>query len=270
MRPYIGIAACVAVALQILFASSVLAISMPSTVDIVVQQGEAQHEEIFVEHRGVDVVSVELSLKHVSFTEDGTPLLGLPADDVSWVQISSKTLSLAAGERSSVRVSVSPSVDMPSGSYVFGVLGIALQDGVFTLQHGVTTLIFITVGSPQVYEECLEFLRQKDDGFFLTLRNAGQGILYEEGDVALRGPFNIAFASTEGNPSFRRIFSGQTRSWTTEPLTIPWWAFGPMEYSFESSSPSSPCLPISAGFGYRPFVLLPVIAIGIFVWRRRR
>ena len=79
---------------------------MPSTVDIVVQQGEAQHEEIFVEHRGVDVVSVELSLKHVSFTEDGTPLIAsrrcfLGADIVK--------NTITAAENAFGPVSVSPS-----------------------------------------------------------------------------------------------------------------------------------------------------------------
>jgi hypothetical protein len=247
-----------------------IAVNTPSAADIRVAQGEYQTIEIPVENNSGTAQHVELSLSHVRFDAHGEPVLERSVDDESWMNVSQKAIYIEAGETQYASVTSSPNEHVASGSYVFALLATETREGPMALVHGTATLIFVTVGSVQGDARCVNFSHGDDGAFSLTLHNAGQGILYEEGDVVLRGPFNIAFASVPSNPSSHRIFAGQTRTWAVDSVLIPWWAFGPLSFSLESDHLSSTCSRIPAGFGWIPFVGLSIGISGIFAIRRRK
>lgn len=249
---------------------SASAVSAPSAVDLSVIQGEEDSVEIFVENDAASQEYISFSLVHVSFDDNGQPTLGASAADAPWMHLSQTRSSFEAGEVQPVVVTATPSANFPSGSYAFALLSTEEQEGSYVLTHGTATLIFVTVGSVMGDGRCVSFFRQDDGSFSLTLQNVGQGILYDEGEILLRGPFGSVWAAASSNPSRHRVFAGQTRTWVSESLMIPWWAVGPLEYSLESDLFSSTCPRISAGFGWIPLGIIATGAVGIFLVRRRK
>jgi hypothetical protein len=249
--------------------SSVFAISAPSVVDLFVAQGERGSVEISVWNDATTGETFSFSFVHVSFDEDGAPVLGAAAHDVPWLGLAQSQQYFSAGETRPISVTVAPGEDVSSGSYVFALLATSSQGDGYVFTHGTATLMFITVGSVQARATCVAFSLEDDGTFSLTLDNDGQGILYDEGEIILRGPFGVPFGSTPSNPSGHRIFAGQTRTWSSESLSVPWWAFGPVEYSFESEFISPSCSRIPAGFGWLPIIGIVTGVVGILVIRRR-
>lgn len=241
-----------------------------TAIDVQVQQGEKEVLEIPLRNdRGTPAI-ISVSLLSASFSPDGAPILGSSDAPMSWVTISEPRISLDAGATETVRIAVAPGTTLPSGSYVVAAVATETLEGTLELQYGTATLIFITVGNPNVQARCADFSRLPDGSFSLTLENSGQGILYEEGEIVLRGPFDIAFNAVSSNPALHRVFTGQTRTWSRDGLKAPWWAFGPLNYSFESDSLLSTCSRISAGFGWFPIVGIAGALIGALSIRRRK
>ncbi len=246
----------------------IFAVSTPSAADIQVFQGETHTIEIPVENDATNEQEITFSFAHVRFDDQGNPVLEQAVDDVFWLSISQSSIHPQEGETRFITVTASPPEEVASGSYVFALLATETREGPLALTHGTATLVFITVGSVKSDARCVSFFRNDDGTFSHTFQNVGQGILYDEGEVVLRGPFGIALAATPSNPSRHRIFAGQTRAWTSESMTIPWWTFGPRSFSLESDHLSSACSRISAGFGWIPFVAILAGIGGIFVVRR--
>lgn len=249
---------------------SVSAFSSPSAKDLQVFQGEERSIEIPLQNDTLNQKTVTFSLRHVGFDDNSEPVLGALAEDVPWLKIPQTSAVLKPGEAGSVTVTASPGDEIPSGSYVFALISTETQEGAFMLAHGTATLLFVTVGFVEPEAHCVAFERQDDGTFLLTLQNLGQGILYDEGSIVLRGPFDIAYTAVLSNPSRHRIFAGQTRAWASEQLTIPWWAVGALEYSLESDFFSSTCPRFSAGFGWIPVGIVAAGAAGAIMVRRRK
>lgn len=260
----------VGIVMALCLPGQIFAVSTPSAADIQVFQGETRTIEIPVENDATTEQEITFSFTHVRFDDSGEPVLGRAAADVSWLSISEPSISVQEGGVQSVVVTVSPTEETSSGSYVFALLATETRDGPLTLTHGTATLVFITVGSVKSDARCVSFLRNDDGTFSHTFQNVGQGILYDEGEVVLRGPLGIALAATSSNPSRHRIFAEQTRTWDSESMTIPWWAFGPLTFSLESDHLSSTCPQISAGFRWIPFVVIFAGIGGIFAVRFRQ
>lgn len=259
----------VGIALVLCLPDQIFAVSTPSAADIQVLQGETRTIEIPVENDAATEQEITFSFAHVRFDDSGEPVLGRAAADVSWLSISEPSISVQEGGVQSVVVTASPTEEISSGSYVFALLATETKDGPLTLTHGTATLVFVTVGLVKSDVRCVSFLRNDDGTFSHTFQNVGQGILYDEGKVVLRGPLGVTFAETSSNPSRHRVFAGQTRTWNSEAISIPWWAFGPLSFSLESDHLSSTCSRISAGFRWVPFAVLIAGIVGIFAARRR-
>ncbi len=245
-------------------------VALPSAVDIQVMPGEHQVLEIPLQNTSSENTEISFSVFHVAFDAENAPVLGKPATDVAWISVE-ETLSLAeAGARDTVSFTVAPPPDAISGAYVFALVASEVLEGSIVLNYGSAVLVFVTVGTPHVSGECIQFSRQQDGTFYLTLNNVDQGILYDEGHVVLRGLFDIPYGAILSNPSGHRIAPGQSRSWTSEALSPPWFAIGPLEYSLEGDYVTAACPRISAGFGWIPFVGIFAGALGILAICRQR
>lgn len=252
------------------FASSVFASTAPSAIDVVVLQGDRETFRIPIGGTFSEPAHIGSSIIHVSFAEDGSPILGSVADDVSWISLSKSSADIGSDILSNLEFIVEPDLSVQSGSYVFAVLVTDTIEGAISFAHGTATLVFVTVGSPVPSIDCKSFSKNQNGYFNITLENDGQGILYDEGEIVLRGPFNIAFSAIESNPLHRRVLAGQTRSWTSEESSVPWWAFGPMHFSLETDFLSSSCPDVDAGIRWIPFVLFIGVASGTILVLRRR
>lgn len=247
----------------------VFAVSAPSAVDMYVLPGERESIEIPVRNDADSEKRMNFSLHHVSFGEDAVPVLGVKAADIPWIGIDEPFRTYTSREIQSVTVTVAPPSNIPAQSTVFALLSTEAQSDAFALTHGTATLLFVTIGAGTDGVLCDGFTRNADGTFSIALTNTGQGILYEEGNIHLRGPWGHSWVSTPSNPSRHRVVPGQTRTWTSEPLRAPWWAFGPFVYSLESEHIS--CPRITAGFGWLPIILVGTLGVaGVFAVRYRR
>ncbi|MFA6496877.1 MAG: hypothetical protein WCT28_00375 [Patescibacteria group bacterium] len=252
------------------FPGLVLASPAPSAIDVSVFQGDQKTFTLPVEKTILKSTDARFSIVHVSFAEDGSPNLGSAADDVSWISFSKSNANIESETFSDLVFIVNPDSSVQSGSYVFAILVTNVIEGAISFAHGTATLVFITVGSPAPLIICKSFSKNQNGSFNITLQNEGQGILYDEGKIVLKGPFDIAFSAIESNPLHRRVLAGQTRSWTSDELSVPWWAFGPMHFSFETDFLSSSCSDVDAGIRWIPLVFFAGTVGGVILVLRRR
>lgn len=250
---------------------SVSAAALPAATDVFVLPGERKATSVAVQNLSQDAITAQVALRYVSFDEGAdSPVIGDLATDISWISLSTASLSIAPLESQAITVTVAPSEDVAEGSYVFALVSTEQISGDITFAHGTASLLFVTVGSISPAVTCRSFHQNDDGSFALTLQNDGQGILYDEGEVRLYGLFGIPFASAESNPSHHRVFAGQTRSWTSGAVTSPWWAVGPIMASFDTTSLVHPCASVVIGFGWLPLGLLVLGGCGgMWILRRR-
>lgn len=216
---------------------------------------------------------VFLTLHPVSFAEGSdAPIIGEEVAQDSWISLLEKDLILSPFASSSVKIKIAPPESLRTGSYVFALVSSEQFSGEINLVHGNAALLFVTVGYPIGQKECQGFEKKEDGKFLLTLTNAGEGILYEEGRVTLRGLFGFLFASGEANPDRHRVFSHQTRSWETESFSLPWWTIGPVMASFETNELAVSCPVVHYGFrgGLPLFCLIVIGGTGFWIARRFR
>ena len=205
--------------------------------------------------------------------EDSQPKLSSLSEGLSqWISLAPNSISFEPNEQNVATLSVSPSDDIPPGVYGVAVVATEKLEGQIALNHGSATLVFITVGQLSPSGVCKMWSRNDDGTFSVTLANSGGGILYENGAVQLRGPFGISFGSASLNPDQHRVLPGQTRTWATESVAMPWWSFGGRSFVVTGNRLSVMCAPIYAGFGWIPFLPVVVVFLGCaaVVLRRRR
>ena len=242
------------------------AAALPSAVDIWVTQGDQEFLEIPL---GEPLPEEPLfSLFLVTFDDAGVPVLGERVADDFWVSVQTQDGS-ELQDNQSVAISVKPPRDIASGAHVFALVVSESMGDMFVMNYGTATLLFVTVGFSEIQAECIDFRRENTGMLVRTLQNTGQGILYDEGRVVLRGIFNIPYTAVSSNPSKHRVFSGQSRTWASIAPSIPWWALGPLEYSLEGEYSLSECPRILAGFGWMPLGGIFAGALGVLAFRRR-
>lgn len=242
------------------------AAALPSAIDIWVTQGDQEFLQIPLKESLPD--RPLFSLFFVTFDDAGVPVLGERVEDEFWVSVQAQD-DFEPQENQSVAIRVEPPRDIASGAHVFALVVSEAMGDMFVLNYGTATLLFVTVGFSEIQAECTNFRHDSTGMLVRTLQNTGQGILYDEGRVVLRGIFNIPYAAVSSNPSRHRVFSGQSRTWASIAPSIPWWALGPLEYSLEGEYSLSECPRIPAGFGWIPLGGIFVGGLGILAFRRR-
>ncbi len=251
-----------------LFPSTLLAAAVPSVRDVVVMPGESASIEIPVENQKTVSVDVALQLFSAEIVsgEEQPMIQELDAGIAGWVSLSTGSMILAGGEQDVMVVTVHPPADAQPQSFILALVATEIIEGDIALVHGAATLIFVTVGDVPTSAQCVDFVRNTDDGATLTLMNTGSGILYANGAVVLRGMFGIRFGTTPMNPMGHRIAANQTRSWTVSLPAIPWWAFGALHYSIDDEQIADDgCDSIAIGTRWLPIVGIGVAFITIFM-----
>lgn len=244
-----------------LFPSILFAAAVPSVRDVVVMPGESTSIEIPIENQ--KTVSADITLQLFSAEvvrgEEQPMIQELDTGIAGWVSLSAGSMMLAGGAQDSMMVTVHPPADAQPRSFILALVAAEKIDGDVAVMHGAATLIFVTVGDVPASAQCVDFLRNIDDGATLTLMNTGSGILYANGAVVLRGMFGIRFGATPINPMRHRIAANQTRSWTVSLPAIPWWALGALHYDIdEEQITDDVCVPLDAGMRW-----IPIVGIGI-------
>lgn len=240
----------------------VYAQSIPAAIDLFVDPGVSTEKRLTLSLDG-DAVPV-VSIEQVSFDQFGAPMFDTTTKAPSWILLNTSStngnliLDLVA----------SPSKNVSPGLYTVALDFFTQQHGQIAFDSHAKTLVFISVGTLAAQPMCLSLVKNSDSTMTVRVKNSGQGILYDESDIVMRGLFGIRFASAPGNPSQRRVLPGQEREWQTAPLVAPWWAIGPRTIALESSW-SATCEPISGGFGWIPLAIISGVIIGVEVLRQR-
>lgn len=248
---------------------------VPRAQDIFVMPGEQVSLDIPLENSssvGKDFTLSLLSASLPAGEENQHVLSALSSDLARWIVLTPDSILLAPNGQGVATLTVRPSVDILPGVYGVAVVATENIDGQIALNHGSAALVFITVGQVSSVGACTTWTRNNDGTFSITLMNTGGGILYENGSVVLRGPFGMSFGSALLNPGEHRVLPGQTRTWNTDSVSVPWWSFGARSFVIASGRLSATCGAIGAGFGWIPIVVfgtVSIICIAVVLRRRR-
>lgn len=258
---------------MIFFPASLFAASLPATRDVVVLPGESVRVEIPIANSGLVDGDISLLLFSATFQSgtDQPQLAMLPADIASWISVLPTSVAVPSGASVPVVLLIDPPVDVTPQAFVIAVVATEKLEGEISLVHGAATLVFVSIGDVSPQGSCESFLQGSSDVAFLSLSNSGRGILYDNGEIVLRGVFGMRLGSTSSNPSFHRISSGQIRTWQVPLPTIPWWAIGPLSYSVDDVQlREHPCTDIDAGARWLPLFGIGIGAIGVMILFIRR
>lgn len=238
------------------------AAALPSARDLYVGPGASNSIEIPIENTSTSSGSISISLMSAIFTEDtDQPQLEiLHADISSWFSLSQASVNLVSGERSSVVLTVSPPSGAPAQVLAVALVATETLPGQISFSHGSATLIFLTVGNTIPNGHCVGLKKEDSSTATISIANAGSGILVANGQIVLRGPLGIRFAQTDINPLQHRILFNQTRSWSMNLPTVPWWAFGSLSFDIERENiATDSCMSIPAGHRWWPMILVLVL-----------
>lgn len=248
---------------------------VPPAQDIFVMPGEEASLDIPLENSSSVGKTFSLSLFAASLPtgqESQPKLTALSSELSAWITLVPNSLLLPPNGQDVATLTVKPDDNVSPGVYGLAVVATENLAGPIALNHGSATLVFITVGQLSSLGTCVAWTRNDDGTFSVTLANNGGGILYENGAVELHGPFGISFGAASMNPGGHRVLPGQTRTWLTESLAVPWWSFGGRSFVTTDDRLSATCAPISAGFGWGPVLFLGAVLLvcAAVVLRRRR
>lgn len=262
-------------ALALFFAPKIsFATSLPATRDATVVSGATTDVEIPIANSGSSDAEYTVLLFSALFQPgvDQPQLQELSSDIASWISVSSSSLTVTSGTSVPVTLSIHPSADALPQTFTVAVVASEKIEGEIVLIHGTATLVFVSIGDAMPRGACQSFLQDAPGVARLTLSNDGRGILYDSGEIILRGMFGVRLGTTSSNPSFHRVSSGQTRTWQVFLPAIPWWAIGPLSYSVSDTQlDEQPCAGINAGARWLPLFGIGIVALGaaiLFIRRR--
>lgn len=263
----------IVVMLGVLFLpSSLLAAVLPSARDVQVDPGQSAQVVIPIENTSAMSENVQISLMSAKFVDgqDQPMLEKMHADVASWMSISQSSMTLISGEKESTTLTIAPPATTQNQTMTVAVVVTESTPGQIVLNHGSATLVFVTIGEEKAIGRCVDFASSTMTSANVTMTNEGRGILVADGSVVLRGPFGLRLAQVALNPSSHRVLSGQTRSWSIDVPTVPWWAFGPLSWKIEDQNVTiDACGPLSAGSRWWPVVMIVAMigmSTGSTVW----
>ncbi|MEK7632957.1 MAG: hypothetical protein AAB473_04165 [Patescibacteria group bacterium] len=249
------------------------AASLPATRDVVVAPGSTVDVEIPITNSGPADIDFSLLLLSASFQPgvEQPQLEQLSPAFTSWITLSSSSIFVPSGASLPVMLAVHPPENALSQTVTLAVVAAEKLDGDISLIHGSAALVFVSVGDVSPQGSCESFVQSPSGEGRVSLSNSGRGILYDNGEIILRGMFGIRLGSTSSNPLFHRVPPGQTRTWQVSLPTIPWWAMGSFSYSLRDAQLSEhPCADIDAGTRWLPLFGIGIAAFGVVTLCIRR
>ncbi len=256
------------------FPMSVFAASLPATRDIVVQPGEVSSVEIPIVNTGATDKEFSLLLFSASFQPgvEQPQLQNLSSDMASWVALPDSSVFVSPGASVPIVLTIQPPSTTTPQALTLAVVAAEKLPGEISLVHGAATLVFVTIGDVTPHGSCVLFAQTASGTANLSLTNDGQGILYDNGTIVLRGMFGFRFGTSSSNPLFHRVSSGQTRTWSVSLPAVPWWAIGPLSYHIDDTQLGErSCDDIDVGVRWWPLIALGLAifgGVGFFVRRR--
>src|SRR3989338_6799783 len=245
-----------------------LAASLPAARDVAVVPGATAEVEIPITNSGTADNVFSLLLLSASFQTgiEQPQLEELSSNIGAWISLSSPSISVPSQTSVPITLTVHPPINFMPQTLIVAVVAAEKLDGEITLVHGAATLVFVSVGDVAPQGACESFLQDASGAAQLSLSNSGRGILYDNGEIILRGMFGMRLGSASSNPSFHRVPSGQTRTWQVSLPTIPWWAMGPLSYSIDDAQlREHPCDEIDAGARWLPLFGVGIGFLGIVI-----
>lgn len=272
-RIFFPLLLCLGLVLCVTPAAS-LASSLPAARDVLVAPGATESIEIPIVNSGTADIEASLLLFSASFQQgvEQPRLEALPSELASWFSLSASTVAVSAGTSVPVVLSVHPPADVSPQTFILALVAAEKLEGEITLIHGSASLIFASVGSVSPQGSCEAFVHDTPGVARLSLSNSGNGILYDDGEIVLRGFFGVRLGASPSNPKLHRIPPEQTRTWQAALPPIPWWAVGPLSYSVNDTRLGAhPCADIDAGARWLPLFVVGIVVSGtaIVLIRRR-
>ncbi|MFH1632002.1 MAG: hypothetical protein ABIA47_03240 [bacterium] len=193
----------------------------PTNIDITVEAGNAAdyliligNEQDVAREYTADIIGVRAT------DSEELKFYDLDSGTLSWFALSDTGFSLGPNAMKEVSLSVSPSAHVESQVLIAAVRFIALplSGGDVQVAEGVTSLLFITVGSDNIQQaELLDFssasFRSKLPAeFYTTIRNSGQQITQPSGTIRITNIFGSTVDVIDLNPDENRVLGGQTRT----------------------------------------------------------
>lgn len=197
----------------------------PSVADVVLEPGESDVLEFFIENTSSQEHEYGVSLYGVTFDdESGEPKFGpMQAEVASWVSVDAYAFSLAPSASRSLELTVAipASADTTTATFA-AVVRESLDDTGIYLSSGVSSLVFVTVGSPNTAATVTDFRSRPFFAvhlpvtFSVDIANNGERVVQPYGIVRVRDIFGRTITSLEFNAVLRRVPVGLTRTFDVQ------------------------------------------------------
>lgn len=197
----------------------------PSITDAVLMPGEEASLEFAVENTSSDYRAYAASVYGVTFDqESGEPEFGsLTGQYASWFSLDTYDFALAPSASRALKMQVAVPDNATADTYTFAlVVRESTEDTSLYLSTGMSSLFFLTVGSPQTHAEIVKFSAESSViphlpiTFTVEVANNGERIAQPYGIVRITDVFGGEVASLDVNEDFRRVPSGLVRTFTTQ------------------------------------------------------
>ncbi len=195
----------------------------PTSADIHVMPGESVAIPLVVENTDEYTRNYAVSLYSVRFSaESDEPIFSSLSQSVTpWIELDAYNFSLSAAKEKALTLTVAPPDITSADSFVIGVVIRELAPAnSASVVSGVSSLVFVTVGSPPVSFDLVEmrvwpsFTSSVPIDITTTIKNTGERVLQPTGNVIIHNTFGKQVAEYDVNPMLRRIPTSQTRAYT--------------------------------------------------------
>lgn len=197
----------------------------PSVADVVLEPGESDVLEFYIENTSSQEHEYGVSLYGVTFDdESGEPKFGpMQAEVASWVSVDTYAFSLAPSASRSLELTVAipASADTTTATFA-AVVRESVDDTGMYLSSGVSSLVFVTIGSPSTAAIVTDFRSRPFFAahlpvtFSVDIANKGERVVQPYGIVRVRDIFGRTMTSLEFNSVLRRVPVGLTRTFDVQ------------------------------------------------------
>lgn len=197
---------------------------LPTSTDILVMPGEEGIATFEVVNTDVVPREFAASLYGVQFNAltDEPEFRSLSSAISGWASLSAYDFSLQSGEAKTLTLMVSPPVDTSADSFVVSVVAreLAKDTNGTSVTSGVSSLVFVTVGQPEVSANIQNFsVSSKISSgipltFAGTIVNTGERVVQPFGVVTIYNTFGGKAGEYDLNPKMRRIPAGLAKTYS--------------------------------------------------------
>lgn len=210
---------------MLLRASTALAVTFaPTVTDLSLVPGETGQADFTIENSASVSKKYIVSMYDVTLSQSlESPVFSpLSEERSAWLSLDTYGFTLAPGASRMVLLEAAPPLDVTADSFVIGLVVRELaEDNVFAVTSGVTSLVFVTVGSPETRAVVTSFdMSPRISARYAldvttTIVNNGARVLQPYGTVVVTNTFGRQVAEVNINPALGRIPPGDVRTFAT-------------------------------------------------------